>query len=372
MLKPPRSPLGALTPAEVESRLVKTSPAPSTRPGSPPEMWLRHGPFADADFLALPYSQWTLLVQDVDKLLPAVAELLTPFRFMPDWRIDDVMISYATPGGGVGPHWDEYDVFLLQGQGQRRWQIDTRPGALADANCLPDTPLRIMRDFVPQQAWLLEPGDMLYLPPRLAHNGIAVTPCLTYSIGFRAPDYRTLLGSFVEFMLNNNNELDTRYRDGPLAPADDPAKIEPEVLAQMGTLLQRYLSRWPRDNDRIHDWFGCFITEPKPGFESEPEPQSLDASGLRRWLRQHERVRRAGGARLAYIAEQDGTAIKLFVNGECRRLNEPNAITLALALCRERVLDGTRLAAACELSPAAARLLLELVNEGVLIDDSIE
>lgn len=150
---------------------------------------VRHGPFSEADFLTLPETHWTLLVQDAEKQAPALlGDFLEPFRFIPDWRCDDLMISYAPTDGSVGPHWDQYDVFLLQGKGRRRWQISTQP--LQPDNLLPDTELRILCDFTPEQEWLLEPGDMLYLPPRVAHHGVAVEPCLTYSIGWRAPAYR--------------------------------------------------------------------------------------------------------------------------------------------------------------------------------------
>ncbi|WP_187300613.1 cupin domain-containing protein, partial [Mizugakiibacter sediminis] len=145
---------------------------------------LRNGPFDEAAFAALPRSDWTLLVQDVDKWDADVAALLRHFRFLPTWRVDDVMVSYAADGGGVGAHVDQYDVFLLQGLGRRRWSISADPRAPKDFR--DDVELKQLRTFAPTHAWLLEPGDMLYLPPGVPHDGVAVGPCMTLSVGMRA------------------------------------------------------------------------------------------------------------------------------------------------------------------------------------------
>ena len=167
----------------VESRLVRHK-----RSG----LKVEQGPFGAARFAKVGKAPWTLLVQAVDQLVPEVAALIDPFRFIPNWRIDDVMVSYATDGGGVGAHFDQYDVFLIQGLGQRRWQI----GALCDADTelLPHDDLRLLAKFEPSDEWVLNPGDILYLPPRFAHNGVAVgDDCMTYSIGFRAPSRAELI-----------------------------------------------------------------------------------------------------------------------------------------------------------------------------------
>src|SRR3990170_7562789 len=169
--------------SDVESRLVTQLP----------DTWeLEHGPLSGTRFAQLGKQPWTLLVQAVDHHVPAVAALLEPFRFIPNWRIDDVMVSYAVEGGGVGPHFDQYDVFLVQGLGRRRWQL----GRLCDhaTELLPHDDLRLLASFEPTDEWILEPGDILYVPPRVAHNGIAVSDdCMTYSIGFRAPSRRELI-----------------------------------------------------------------------------------------------------------------------------------------------------------------------------------
>ena len=161
---------------DVESRLITRAPKGGT--------WrLRHGPFARTAIPKLSQPGWTLLVQGLDLHLDAAHALLEQFAFVPRARLDDLMVSFATDGGGVGPHFDSYDVFLLQAHGQRRWRI----GRQKDLTLQPDVPLKILRDFQPEQECLLEAGDMLYLPPRYAHDGVAQGECMTYSIGFRAP-----------------------------------------------------------------------------------------------------------------------------------------------------------------------------------------
>lgn len=172
---------------DVESRVVLENG---------PEQWeLRHGPFEDDTFHALPRERWTLLVQGVDTWVPEVAALVDHFRFIPNWRIDDVMISYAADKGGVGPHYDTYDVFLLQGLGRRRWEI----GDMCDDATprLEHPSLRILREFTARDGWDCEPGDLLYLPPRLAHLGVALgNDCMTYSVGFRAPGVADMIRRF--------------------------------------------------------------------------------------------------------------------------------------------------------------------------------
>src|SRR6185437_9058703 len=176
---------------------------------------LRSGPFDDAAFAKLPKSRWTVLVQDVDKWDADTAALLAPFDFIPSCRIDDVMISYAVDGGGVGAHVDQYDVFLLQGMGQRRWSIDTRPNP---PNAFrEDVELKLLREFNPTHTWTLGPGDMLYLPPGVPHDGVAVGECMTFSIGMRAPSKAELLVVLAEQVATALPDSQ-RYADSGLRP----------------------------------------------------------------------------------------------------------------------------------------------------------
>ena len=245
--------------ADVESRIVLER-------GDAGPWELRHGPFQDSDFLALPERDWTLLVQAVDLWVPEVKELLKRFNFLPPWRFDDVMVSYAVPGGSVGPHFDQYDVFLLQVEGERQWEIAGLPDG--EVELLPQTDLRILRHFEASQQWTLGPGDMLYLPPRVSHWGVALTECLTYSIGFRSPTVSELLGDLAVEVLAQDHEL--HYSDPPLNSAMASEEIAPEFVEQVKDLLLRSLD----NEDLLADWFARFMTTPKyAGLEAETGEQ---------------------------------------------------------------------------------------------------
>ena len=191
---------------------------------------VRHGPLRKKDFAKLPSSHWTLLVNDIEKLLPEFSEIIEPFRFIPDWRIDDLMISYAVDAGSVGPHVDAYDVFLLQAYGQRRWQIST--AACTEDNFIPDLDLRIMQHFSAEQEWVLEPGDMLYLPPDLPHYGVAVGECMTYSIGFRAPSRADLLEDLLGYVLEQP-AMQERFRDPKRVLQAEPSQLSDADLERL-------------------------------------------------------------------------------------------------------------------------------------------
>lgn len=271
---------------EVESRLVINKRG---------DWKLRHGPIPEKTFAKLGKHPWTLLVQGVDSFIPEVAALIDPFCFIPNWRIDDVMVSYASDGGGVGPHFDQYDVFLIQGLGIRRWQI----GAVCDSTTplLPHDDLRLLADFQPSEEWLLTPGDMLYVPPRFAHNGVAVgDDCMTYSIGFRAPSRADLITHFADHLLETLPE-DDRYTDPDLTAATNPGEITASALDRLYTLLTDSLG----DRDGFARWFGSYNTNPKnPGFSAPAEPAAT--------------LTRNPASRFAFIRHSPGT-LTLFVDG---------------------------------------------------------
>ncbi|MFZ1341968.1 cupin domain-containing protein [Thiothrix eikelboomii] len=208
---------------------------------------VRHGPLRKKDLAKLPSTHWTLLVNDIEKLLPEFAEIIEPFRFIPDWRIDDLMISYAVEGGSVGPHVDAYDVFLLQARGQRRWQISAQPCA-AD-NFIPDIDLRIMQSFTAEEEWVLEPGDMLYLPPDLPHYGVALGECMTYSIGFRAPSRADLLEDLLGHLLEQA-PMQERFRDPKRSLQTNPSTL---ADADLERLTEFILETLP-DRATIRAW----------------------------------------------------------------------------------------------------------------------
>src|SRR5207253_6153481 len=210
---------------DVESRLVSRARGRWT---------LAQGPFRAADLKSLPARDWTLLVQGVNLHRVAADALLRRFAFIPYARLDDVMVSYAAPGGGVGPHLDSYDVFLLQGEGRRRWRV----GRQRDLALKPGLPLKILARFRPEHEWLLGPGDMLYLPPAVAHDGIALDACSTYSIGFRAPSAQEVATAFLDW-LRDRIALDGRYGDRGRRPARSPACIERALRAYAVATLRR-------------------------------------------------------------------------------------------------------------------------------------
>ena len=332
----------------VESRLVI---------GDDHAHWqLEHGPFDETRFAALPETGWTLLVQDVDKYLPEVARLLQPFAFLPRWRFDDVMISYAVPGGSVGPHIDTYDVFLVQGQGRRRWLIDTSPRS---EELLPDLPIRILAEFRPEQEWLLEGGDVLYLPPGVAHWGIAETECMTWSVGVRDPSIQEMLDSFAQFLMERIPERE-HYRDPPLSPPVSSSAIPPDFVARTFSDLDR----WLRNDDLRRRWFGCFVTEVKSHLLIEPPERPVSAAELRPLLEEGNRLSRHPFARFAWSGSE-ATEPLLFACGEvfdARGLSPE----LLEALCSASHIEHPLLRSCLADSPCR-QLLAELVSLGYLV-----
>lgn len=212
---------------EVVSRLIRET-------GTDTPWQVEHGPFNEELFLSLPEDHWTLLVQEVDRHVPEIAALLRQFSFLPRWRIDDIMISYAVDQGSVGPHVDQYDVFLLQGQGQRRWQLDQ---GTRDHHLIEGLELAILEEFHATDDWLLEPGDMLYLPAGVPHHGIAKGPCMTLSIGCRAPHALELLEGVLEQALLEVDYPRQRYRDRGVNMDDHPARLEPDCREELRQLV---------------------------------------------------------------------------------------------------------------------------------------
>ncbi len=331
---------------EVESRMV-------LRHGE--QDWeLRHGPFDDETFTRLPDQDWTLLVQDVDKYLPEVAQLLQAFQFIPSWRFDDIMISYAVPGGSVGPHTDTYDVFLIQARGQRRWQIGNRT---KDPELLPDLPIRVLKDFEPEQEWLLKPGDVLYLPPEVAHWGIGEGGgCMTWSVGLRAPSVPELLGSLAQYLLDHIPE-DAHFTDPPLSPQESPAQILPDALAT----VSRKLDHWLLDEDLRLRWFGCFSTEVKEHLFIEPREETVQQAQLASLLTR-EPWQRHPFSRWAWSERPQGRGLYLFVCGEAFEL-PGSCREQARRLCDDHRLNPDLLQDA---EPALLQVLVQLVNENWL------
>lgn len=328
---------------EVESRLIleRDGPAPWT---------VEYGPLQETRFAQLPETHWTLLVQECNRYVPELAELLEQFNFIPRWRVDDVMASYAPAQGSVGPHTDQYDVFLIQAFGSRRWQINT--AAVADDNFLPDLDLCIMREFTAEQEWVLQPGDILYLPPGVAHHGVALEDCITLSVGFRAPSHAELISSFAEHAAAQLSPAQ-RYADPALKLQHHPGEISADAIKQVRELLQKTLA----DETGIENWFGEFITEAKNPHEQE-DVQTLDSAEFLQLIKEEDMLYRNEQTRFAFIAKADG--VTLFVDGQRYPLDE--ALTFAAPL----LCDQAQWSCA-ELMPALqqanfAKLLTTLYN----------
>lgn len=317
---------------------------------------LEHGPVPESRFAQAPRDPWTLLVQSVDHHLAGVAALLDQFRFVPNWRVDDVMVSYAVDGGGVGAHFDHYDVFLVQGLGRRRWEI----GALCDDDTplLPHDGLRLLADFKPTEEWILEPGDILYIPPRVAHRGTAVgDDCMTYSIGFRAPSRAELIEAWADDMAAELTDTD-RYIDPHLTRQDNAGEISAQAITQ----LQNMIAETLLDRDRFSRWFGQHNTAPKnPEIDWRPdEPFTIDA--VRKQLEAGRAMIRNPASRFAFIRDTPGS-VMLFVDGQCFACTDDVA-DFAQAICAE-----VQLALAPHSSAATLELIALLFNEGSLSFD---
>jgi 50S ribosomal protein L16 3-hydroxylase len=342
---------------DVESRLVLE------RGGARP--WqVVPGPQDPRRLRRLPKARWTLLVQGVDRHVPAVAGLLDRFRFLPGWRLDDVMVSFAPPQGSVGAHIDSYDVFLLQGRGRRRWRIETDPVL----RFRPGLDLRILATFAPEHEWILEPGDMLYLPPGVAHHGVALEDCLTYSIGFRAPRHADLLARTLEDVVRGAG--DAVYGEGrrnALAGrrVAETGEIDRDTIGALRTIVDTAVAgvRGARF-DRV---VGALLTEPKTGGPLPPRTKT-SAAALRRRLAGETVLVRSPATRVAFIRR--GAETDLFVDG--RTIALPRSLGFAA-----RLLTGPRRIPAPALAeriaaPGFAALLADLVNEGVFVLERVE
>lgn len=313
---------------DATSRLVLEHPRRRSR-------WERHdGPFGGLDATMLPESHWTVLIHGVESLVRGGWELLHQFDFIPAARIDDLMVSYAAPGGSVGPHEDDYDVFLLQGAGRRRWQVSTRTKRVFD----PDAAIKVLKSFVPEDEWLLEPGDMLYLPPGVAHWGVADGPCLTYSIGFLAPSHQELIQSFLGYLGEAlPPSLDPRalYADPDLRPTRRPLEVANAMVDQVASVLERI--RW--DERQIGEFLGRYLTSPKRHAVFTPPRRPLSPSDF---------ARRRGRITLALPSRGLVRGNQLFLNGEAHTASRAT-LGIFERLVRERSLPIPSDARASEL-----------------------
>jgi len=324
-----------------------------------PEQWqVEFGPFDESRFSQLPESNWSLLVSDVEKHIPQTRALLKKFQFIPDWRVDDLMISYAPHGGSVGPHTDAYDVFLIQLSGQRLWKISEN----YDKEILQNTDLCILKNFVAEQEWLLNAGDMLYLPPNVAHHGIAqqdkssthASPCMTASVGFRAPSLKTITSDYIHF-LNENLHDATRYEDKtPVIPAHH-AEISDATVAHFIEYLEQGFSLKPA---LVKQWLGEYCSDNKAFEDCGNEQSDLDFTQITTQATQCSLMQSPYSHFL--FSYTDKAAI-LFVDGN----SYPVSRAFAETLCNDNAIDFQQLQTI--MSNDDKTVFTTLFNDGAII-----
>jgi 50S ribosomal protein L16 3-hydroxylase len=331
--------------AEINSRIIieKDADAP----------WqVTHGPFAEDYFSSLPETHWSLLVQDVNRYLPELAGLMDCFRFVPDWRLDDIMVSYAPEHGSVGAHIDNYDVFLLQGMGRRRWQINT--AAVTEHDIIPGLDLRILKTFDAEQEWVLEPGDMLYLPPRVQHYGVALDDCMTYSIGFHAPERSELLADLAGW-LAQHAPSNPRYADSDQSLPEHAGEIDTAALTRVRALI----GMSSLGDSELAQWFGSFTTGNGQAWAVEKSFHDC----LPYW-QQQAYIERNPASRFAY-ARQDN-ALLLFINGQIETLSAQTEQAVS-TLCDRYKIAYADVATQCD-SAALAALWQHWYESGYLTE----
>lgn len=293
---------------DIESRIVEETA------GRTPQWHLKHGPFREADFNSLPDSHWTLLVQGVDRLIPEVYDALNHFDFIPQWRVDDVMISFATQGGSVGPHYDNYDVFLYQAQGRREWALTTQK--CTPENYLSDLELRIMDEFAVEERFILEEGDMLYLPPHVGHYGISLSDeCMTYSFGYRSYQGQELLDSLAEYVAEQDG-FKQLYQDPDWSGLTHTSELTKPAWQNAQDLLRGLI----HDERLMKSWFGCFATRLDQSTEQQlPVPLADDelseVTEFIDHLKQGLGLERDACCRFAYQVADEQDEFHLYING---------------------------------------------------------
>lgn len=329
---------------EIESRIVSCER----------QQWdMQTGPFDD--FSQLGENNWTLLVQAVDHWHPQAARLIDPFRFIPNWRIDDLMVSFSTPGGGVGPHLDQYDVFIIQGEGRRHWRV-----GMPDPSLQQLCPHPRLLQVSPFQACIdviTEPGDILYIPPGCPHDGISLENSLNYSVGFRAPAQKDLLTGLADYLIDHD-VTGKRFTDTGRQASVSVGAIEKTDLLKVRQLMQELVD----DNTMLPSWFGSLITRAKHELDlNEPDPH-YSAEEIAEYIEEGSVLSRTGGLRCCYFQDNAAADIALFINGDQITL-PPDELATARLLCDYTELASEQNQHFCQ-SAERTMLLTNLINQG--------
>lgn len=329
----------------------------------PSHKWeLLNGPFTEDTFESLPEENWTLLVQGVNQWAPELADLLESFKFIPNWRLDDIMASFAVTGGSVGPHYDQYDVFLLQAHGQRHWQVG--PQCSAATPLRDDTPLCILENMDVSEEWTLNPGDMLYLPPKYAHNGRAINDCITLSIGFRAPSTADALQGITDHICSKVDQF-SRYEDPWLESAlDEPARVSDEAAAALQKELLAMLSI-----ENIKDWIAESMSENKYPELHEGLEDALEWEEITNFLNENYCLVQNETSRWVYT--DSSVHLTCYVNGsEYKTSFDSNAAHLLSILANQRTTEMIDILSYLA-DEEAKEILLDLLNNNFLYFDEL-
>ncbi len=287
-----------------------------------------HGPMDEDVFAKMPETHWTLVVNDLEKYIPDLAWITDKFRFIPEWHLDDLMSSYAAPEGSVGPHVDLYDVFILQGEGKRRWQINTQP--VAEDNVIPDIAIRLQKDFKPEFEWILEPGDMMYLPAGVSHHGISLGESMSYSIGFRATSHSDLVNDFIAY-ITNDLSINKTFKLPYNKLQTHPNEISSAAIEELRSIFSQYLDP---EHPELARWFGCYVSDSKIDYLHQCEEPVENLLQLKQMLMDTgASLIRYPSSRFAFT--QDGGDCLLFIDGQDFQVSEK----FACLLCDNRVVD---------------------------------
>jgi len=312
------------------------------------------GPLTDEIFASMPDTHWTLIVNDLEKYVPELSWIVDRFRFIPEWRLDDLMCSYAADQGSVGPHIDLYDVFIIQGEGKRRWQISTKD--VAEDNQVKETPLRIQKNFSAEQEWILEPGDMIYIPPNVSHYGVSLGESISFSVGYRATSHADLVNDFMGHITQALAPQKT-YQDPDLSLQQHSNEITPDAIERVRTIFKQYLDP---NHPALLQWFGEYSSDTKTDIAREPEHMIEKIDEL---MSLGYPIQRHPASRFTFYRQ--GKLADLFIDGETYKVS----IKFAEMLCEQRLIDMEGLTLI--ITNSEKELLVNLYNSGAIFYEII-
>lgn len=323
---------------------------------------LKMGPATEEDFASLKDKKWMLVINDVEKNLPELKAVTAPFQFIPNWRLDDLQVSLGEDEGNVGAHWDDYDVFLIQGMGQKKWQISYAP--VSEDDFMKGVDIRLIDNFQADEEWIVEPGDMLYLPPQIGHYGINIGRSVTWSVGFRAPKHQEMFRDFIEMKFDEMAE-DARFSDPELSVSQNYGELSDEAIDNVVSVIQEGLLT---NRDEIAKWFGAFMTEPKMFQAPDLLEEKVTSSDILEFLEEGGALEIHPG--LTLIHRHIGDQYYLFAAGKSYALPEAQMAVIQ-AIVNAEFLEFEEVEDFLDVE-VAVNFITKLVNDGVLIMEEEE